>query len=136
MYVQGSPETKLVSSVVRFLEYIVVGVLALAALGWIIERNGDQRKAAARDDEIDMVVVHVTEPDVEVVVGTRTYRIEGMASAPIRCELPDGSHDLIVTRDGRLLYKQTFTVRSGESIVLTAWDPNRTREQVSEKPRP
>ena len=127
MFVQGStePQTRSVA-VVRFLKCLVVGILGLAALGWIIEMAGNEGKVAVHESEPDVVVVHVTEPDVEVVVGGRTYRIEGWVYEPIVCELPDGQHELIMTRDGVLLYKETFTVRTGEGVVLTAWDPNRS----------
>ena len=138
MSVQGStgPQTMSVA-VVRFLKCLVVGILGLAALGWIIEMAGNEGKVAVHESEPDdVVVVHVTEPDVQVVVGCRTYRIEGRVYEPIVCELPDGQHDLIMTRDGVLLYKETFTVRPGEGLVLTAWDPNRTRERAAREPRP
>src|SRR3954470_15347257 len=100
MFVPGStgPLTRSVV-VVRFLKCLVVGILGLAALGWFLEMAGNEGKVAVHESEPDVVVVHVTEPDVQVVVGCRTYRIEGWASAPIVCKLPDGRHDLIMTRD-------------------------------------
>jgi hypothetical protein len=30
-------------------------------------------------------------------------------------------------RGGRLLFRETFTVGPGQDVVLTAWDPLRTR---------
>jgi hypothetical protein len=137
MSVRGStgPQTGSVA-VVRFLRCLVVGILGLAALGWVLEMAGNEGKVAVHESEPDVVVVHVTEPDVQVVVGCWTYRIEGWASEPIVCRLPDGHHDLIMTRDGELLYKEAFTVRTGENVVLTAWDPHRTRERAAREPRP
>ena len=137
MSVQGSTGPQPMSVVVvRLIKCLVVGILGLAALGWILEMAGDEGKLAVHMSDPDAVVVHVTEPDVEVVVGGLTYRIEGRASEPIVCKLPDGRHDLIMTRDGELLYKETFTVRPGEGVVLTAWDPNRTRERAARETRP
>lgn len=124
------------SAVVPFLEYLVVGVLGLVALGWFLERTGHDGESAVRDVEADVVVVHVTEPDVEVVVGGRSYQIEGWARDPIVCKLPSGRHDLMVIRDGELLYREMFTVREGEGVVLTAWNPNRTRERPNAGSRP
>jgi hypothetical protein len=69
------------------------------------------------------VVVHVTEPDVEVSIGGRMYRIEERRYDPIVCKLPPGRHELIMTRRGRVLYRESFEVRRGVSLVLTAWDP-------------
>lgn len=131
MSVQGSTEQSRSVAVIRFIKLLVVGSLGLATLGWLIEMAGHEGKVAIHGSDPDLIVVHVTEPDVEVVVGGRTYRIEGWVYEPIVCNLPDGEHELIMTRDGVLLYKETFTVRPGENLVLTAWDPNRTRERAA-----
>jgi hypothetical protein len=73
------------------------------------------------------VVVHVTEPNVEVVVGGRAYRFEGRPGDPIVCSLRRGQHELIMRRGGRILYKERFTVRPGENVVLAVVDPLRMR---------
>ena len=65
----------------RIIKGLAAGVLGLAALGWIIEQ------ASPRGE----VVVHVTEPDVEVIVGGRTYRIGARVYDPIVCQLPMAS---------------------------------------------
>lgn len=77
-----------------------------------------------------VAVVHVTEADVEVTVGGLRYRIEGRVYDPIVCELPPGRHELVVSRNGRDLARESFEMERGESIVLTMWDPARRGEEL------
>ncbi len=67
----------------------------------------------------------MTEADVELIVGGNCYRIEGRRYPPIVCELPAGRQEMVLVRDGRVLYRESFRLRGGESAVLTAWDPMR-----------
>jgi hypothetical protein len=90
------------------------GLLGTVALGWIAVHCGPPNGQA---------VVHVAEADVELIVGGNSYRIEGRRYSPIVCELPAGRHELSLVRDGRVLYRESFGLRGGESAVLTAWDP-------------
>jgi hypothetical protein len=100
------------------LEHLAGSLLGLGILGWAAVHSGPTRGE---------VVVHVTEPDVEVEVGGRTFRIEDRRHAPIVCELTPGWHDLVMRRRGRVLHEESFELRAGMSVVLTAWDPNRDR---------
>lgn len=103
--------------VVRVIKGLAVGLLGVGALGWVVEQSLP----------CGQVVVHVTEPDVEVVVGGRAFRIKGRVYDPIVCKLRRGQHELLMKRGGRLLFRETFTVGPGQDVVLTAWDPLRTR---------
>lgn len=94
-------------------------LLAGSMLGWVAERSGPPRVE---------VVVHVAEPDVEVGVGGRTFRVEGRAGSPLVCELPPGRHELLMTRGGRALYREMFEAPRGKGVVLTAWDATREPE--------
>jgi hypothetical protein len=87
-------------------------LLSLALLAWAVVHSGPRHGE---------VVVHVTEPDLEVSLDGRTYRIEGLREDPIVCDLPAGAHTLVVTRQGRLLRRETFEVVGGQGVVLTAW---------------
>ena len=51
----------------RVLKHLAWGLLGVAILAWIAARTGPAHGE---------VVVHVTEPDVEVSIGGRTFRIE------------------------------------------------------------
>jgi hypothetical protein len=96
------------------------GAAALSAgllvLGLVVERAGPWDVEA---------VVHVTEPDVEVSVGGQTFRVEGWAPAPLVCRLAPGTYELVMSRGGRELYRESFTAWGGENLVLTARDPSR-----------
>jgi hypothetical protein len=101
------------------------GLLSLAVLGWVVVHCGP------RETE---VVVHVMEPDVELTVGDQTYQIEGRRYEPIVSELSPGWYPLIMSRGDRILYEESFEVRRGDNIVLTAWDAERLRrDQASTK---
>jgi hypothetical protein len=69
------------------------------------------------------VLVHVTEPDVQVSIAGRTFEIEGMCYVPLECTLPPGRYRLEMTREGDLLYHEEFQIRSDEQVILTAWNP-------------
>jgi hypothetical protein len=108
------------SFVGKIIRTVVGFLLGLAVLGWVVERCGP------RDIE---VVVHVMEPDVEVTIGDRPFKIEGRRHKPIVCELPPGWHRLIMRRGDRILFEDEFETRPGDWIVRTVWDPERLRKE-------
>jgi hypothetical protein len=67
--------------------------------------------------------VHVTTPNVDVMVDDVQYHIETMWESPIVCELSSGHHKLRMSRSGRIVYEEGFTLGIGQEIVLTAWEP-------------
>lgn len=101
-----------------------MGCLGLTAgiLGFVAVRSGP------RTGE---VIVHVTEPGVTIRIGDLTVRVEDVPNAPYELELPVGGHALVVSRDDRELYREEFQVRSGQSVILTAYDPTRMGRQSS-----
>ena len=111
----------------RLAKVVGSSLLTLVTLGWIVEHAGPPSGRA---------VVHVTESDVTVQVGGNTYEFAERPLEPIVCELRPGKHELTMTRDGRVLYEQTFRIRRGESVVLTAWDPERLRRGRDSRFRP
>jgi hypothetical protein len=98
----------------RALQHLAGCLLGLAILAWVAAHSGPAHGE---------VVVHVTEPDVEVSISGRPYRIGERRYDPIVCKLPPGRHELVMTRHGSVLYRESFEVRRGVSLVLTAWDP-------------
>ena len=38
------------------------------------------------------------------------------------CELGPGKHVLQMTRNGKTLYEEEFTLSTGDEVVLTAWE--------------
>ncbi len=105
--------------VVRMVRIAWNGLLGLMILSWVVDHAGPPTSEA---------VVHVVEPDVEVSIGGNTYRIEARRFDPIVCKLPPGQHELIMSRGGRILYRESFETRRGESVVLTAWNSERLRK--------
>jgi hypothetical protein len=102
----------------RYLKYLAWGVLGLAILVWVAVHSGPRQGE---------VVVHVTEPDVEVTIAGHRFLVEGRRYDPIVCELPPGQYDLVMRRHGRVLYQESFEVHPRESLVLTGLDLGRDR---------
>jgi hypothetical protein len=97
-----------------------VGALGLGctALGYVAEQAGPRECRA---------VIHVTEADVDVWVDGLSYRVDSWRDSPILCPLRPGHHALRMCRGGQTLYEETFTLRRGDDVVLTAWDQARPR---------
>ena len=66
--------------------------------------------------------VHVSTPNVDVMVDDERYHIESLWETPIVCELSPGSHVLRMYRSGRLVYEENFSLGVGQDIVLMAWE--------------
>ena len=66
--------------------------------------------------------IHVQEPGVEVLVDDLGYHVESLQDSPITCELGPGKHVLRMERNGKTLFTEEFTLRSGDEVVLTAWE--------------
>jgi hypothetical protein len=101
-------------------------VLGTAILWQIVEHSGPPRC---------QVVVHVTEDDVDVEVDGWDYRVKSTMASPIVLDLRPGRHTLRMSRRGRLLYEESFTLRPGRDVVLTAWDEG-NRQTATPSPGP
>ena len=55
--------------------------------------------------------------------GTNPDPVATWREAPIVCNLRRGRHELRMWRGAQLVYRESFRVRPGEDVVLTAWDP-------------
>jgi hypothetical protein len=66
--------------------------------------------------------VHVSTPNVDVLVDDVEYHVETLWETPIVCKLRPGKHMLRMSRSGQVLDEQEFTLGIGQEIVLTAWD--------------
>jgi hypothetical protein len=97
---------------------LIRGVASLliggSTLWWIVDQVGPIQGT---------VLVHVTEPNVEVTVGGQTFSIEERRYAPIECRLHAGRYPLRMKRGDRILYEEWFTVVRGEELILTAYCP-------------
>ncbi len=67
--------------------------------------------------------VHVPKPNVDVMVDDERYHIETIWDTPIVCELSPGPHVLSMSRSGRVVYEENFSLGVGQEVVLTAWEP-------------
>src|SRR3954453_13556038 len=72
-------------------------LLGGSMLWWVAAHAGPPRNE---------VIVHVTEPDVEVAVGDHVFRLQEWTEGPIACELPPGPHTLRMRRGHRVLYEE------------------------------
>jgi hypothetical protein len=95
---------------------VVALALGSAVLGHVAGQAGPQQCQA---------VIHVTEADVDVWVDGMAFRVGSWRDSPVLCPLAPGRHELRMTRDGRTLYQEAFTLRGNDDVVLTAWDPAR-----------
>ena len=59
---------------------------------------------------------------VKVTVDDASYWVESLNETPIVCELTPGRHLVQMHRDGRVLYREEFTVDRDEEIILSAWN--------------
>ena len=95
----------------RLIRGVAALLLGGTTLWWIVEQVGPTQGT---------VLVHVTEPDVEVTVGGQTFSIEERRYAPIECRLHAGRYPLRMKRGDRILYEERFAVHRGEEVILTA----------------
>ena len=98
----------------RLIRGVAALLLGGTTLWWIVEQVGPTQGT---------VLVHVTEPDVEVTIAGQTVSIEERRYTPIECRVHAGRYLLQVTRGDRILYEEWFTVRRVEEVMLTASCP-------------
>lgn len=67
-------------------------------------------------------IVHVAVPRVDLMVDEVRYSVDSLWETPIVCDLRPGRHTVQMLRNGRVLYREEFTIGGGEEIVLSAWD--------------
>jgi hypothetical protein len=68
------------------------------------------------------VIVHATTTPVDIVVDDQVYRVEDLSDSPVVCELRPGPHTAQMVRDGQVLYREEFSVKAGEDVMLAAYD--------------
>jgi hypothetical protein len=93
---------------------ILSGTLGFVVLSWVANKV---TYSGAN------VVVHITEPDVEVRIDYEVYRIVGRSHQPIDCDLAAGDHRMVMSRGLNILLDCTFHVDPGYDLVLTASTP-------------
>jgi hypothetical protein len=101
------------------IELLTACLLGGATLWWVAVSAGPTTGTA---------IVHVREIDVDVQVGGVTYHIVEETLTPIVCQLPAGEHRLVMTSGSTELHSETFSIRGGEDVILTAW---RSRERAA-----
>jgi hypothetical protein len=63
-------------------------------------------------------VVHVSRPDVHVVIDYRDFPVASIAQSPVVCELEPGNHVASVRHGKVMLDEQSFSIDPGQEIVL------------------
>jgi hypothetical protein len=107
----GFSKISILSKLLKGLAGLILGG---ATLWWIVDRVGPVDSP---------VLVHVTEPDVEVTVGGLNFRIEERRYVPLEYRFRPGRYLLRMTRGDRILYEEWFTVRRSAEVMLTAGIP-------------
>lgn len=67
------------------------------------------------------VIVHVMEPNVDLLIDGYAYRIEEQRFDPIVKELTAGKHKIEMIRENQVLFEEDFDLQGGEEKVLTAY---------------
>ena len=104
----------------------------------VCDRQGDRSVRPGRFDPLAdcgsraapqncVAYVHLSTPNVDVLVDDVEYHVETLWETPIVCKRAPGTHMLRMRRSGRVLYEQEFTLGIGQEIVLVAWDSIRSR---------
>jgi hypothetical protein len=93
---------------------VLSGTIGVAMLSWIA--NEVTRSGAT-------VIVHVTEPDVDLRIDHDVYKIVGRSYKPIETELSAGDHRMVMSRGLNILLDFRFSVEPGFDLVLTASVP-------------
>lgn len=109
------------SRLIALLQCVGVAVIGAVTLQYAVEHSNPGGCET---------VVHVTEPGVDVWIDDHAYRVESWQDSPLVCELRPGRHTLRMSRYGRILHEEAFTLRPGADIVLTAWDEARWKAQL------
>jgi hypothetical protein len=76
--------------------------------------------------------IHVSTPNVEVMVDDVEYHVETLWETPLVCELSPGPHQLRMIRSGKAVFEQAFSLGVGKELVLVAWD--QTKETQAAPP--
>ncbi len=62
--------------------------------------------------------VHVSRPDVHVVIDYRDFPVESLDESPVVCDLEPGTHVARIKQGKIMLDEQTFTIEPGKETVL------------------
>jgi hypothetical protein len=68
------------------------------------------------------IYVHVERGCGDLNVDDATYQIKSLSETPVVCNLEPGRHVVTLSRDGRIVYEEKFSLDAGEELVLTAWE--------------
>jgi hypothetical protein len=66
--------------------------------------------------------VHVSTPNVDVMVDDVEYHVETQWESPLVCELSPGTHRLRMIRSGKVVFEEQFSLGVGKELVLITWD--------------
>jgi hypothetical protein len=107
-----------------------MGAVCLAfVILWHVAQHAGPRRGKA--------IVHVTRPDVAVVVDHLAYRLDSIAQSPLVCELDPGEHVARIWHGESILDEQTFTVESGNDAIVCLSDHKPAHTDIAEaRPSP
>jgi hypothetical protein len=92
-----------------------LGAVCLAlVIFWHVAHHVGPRRGKA--------IVHVSRPDVVVVVDNRDYPVESVAQSPVVCDLEAGEHVAQIRRGEMLLDEQSFTIEPGRDAIVRLSD--------------
>ena len=78
--------------------------------------------------------IHVSTPNVEVMVDDVHHHVETLWETPLVCELSPGPHQLRMIRSGKTVFEQEFSLGVGKELVLMAWDQTKETQAAPASP--
>jgi hypothetical protein len=99
--------------VLTLLRQVAALFLGGVILWQVVERCGSHS---------GQVIIHVAMPPACVVVDGADYDVADLWESPVACDLRPGRHQVRMLRNGRVVYREEFTLGAGEERILTAWD--------------
>jgi hypothetical protein len=107
-----------------------LGAVCLAfVILWHVAQHAGPRRGKA--------IVHVTRPDVVVVVDHFEHPIESIAQSPVVCDLEPGDHVAQIKHHDMLLDEQTFTIEPGQEAIVCLSDHKPAHSDIAEaRPAP
>jgi hypothetical protein len=80
-------------------------------------------------------VIHVMDPQIQVVIDEQVYCLEAGTSGPIVCQLRPGRHLLRAFREASVIQEEEFSLQPGQQGVFTAWDEMRANAERQRRDR-
>lgn len=92
-----------------------LGAVCLAfVIFWHVSQHAAPRRGQA--------IVHVSQPQVLVLIDHQEYFVPTFADSPVVCDLEPGEHRVQVWKHGVLLGEEDVQIEAGKEVVVSPFD--------------